>query len=156
MSKFRRPPLSLAQQFLALKSDVPGQGELSHKRLRWNFVLQPTPLSRAYELMLTYRLHESPNVFVVNPDLNELAEGKPIPHLYDHKRVRLCLYLPKTGEWNKYMLLRDTIVPWSSLWLYYFEDWLHSGEWRGGGIHPESNGSKDDKNDRKKKRKKKR
>jgi transposase InsO family protein len=35
------------------------------------------------------------------------------------------------------MRLDQTIVPWTSLWLFYFEDWLSEGEWRGGGEHPE-------------------
>lgn len=34
------------------------------------------------------------------------------------------------------MRLDLTVVPWTSLWLFYFEDWLDSGEWRGGGMHP--------------------
>lgn len=28
------------------------------------------------------------------------------------------------------------IVPWTSLWLYFFEDWLATDEWKGGGKHP--------------------
>jgi hypothetical protein len=34
------------------------------------------------------------------------------------------------------MLLDRTIVPWAVLWLYFFEEWLRSGEWLGGGEHP--------------------
>ncbi|SJM35583.1 conserved hypothetical protein [Mesorhizobium delmotii] len=34
------------------------------------------------------------------------------------------------------MRLDQSIVPWTSLWLFYFEDWLTDGEWRGGGEHP--------------------
>ena len=30
----------------------------------------------------------------------------------------------------------QTVVPWTSLWLFYFEDWLASNEWKGGGEHP--------------------
>ncbi|AIQ89412.1 protein of unassigned function [Methylobacterium oryzae CBMB20] len=33
------------------------------------------------------------------------------------------------------MLLGRTIVPWAILWLWFFEDWLATGEWRGGGVH---------------------
>lgn len=36
------------------------------------------------------------------------------------------------------MRLDQTIVPWTALWLYYFEQWLVSGDWHGGGQHPES------------------
>ena len=41
------------------------------------------------------------------------------------------------------MRLVDTIVPWSILWLFYFEDWLETDEWKGGGMHPDSDGKDD-------------
>jgi len=34
------------------------------------------------------------------------------------------------------MRLDQTVVPWTALWLLYFEEWLFSGEWAGGGLHP--------------------
>lgn len=34
------------------------------------------------------------------------------------------------------MRIDQTVVPWTALWLFYFEDWLASGEWKGGGQHP--------------------
>ncbi|MEZ5659385.1 MAG: hypothetical protein R3E83_12920 [Burkholderiaceae bacterium] len=33
--------------------------------------------------------------------------------------------------------IADTIVPWTYEWLFYFEEWLVSDEWKGGGRHPE-------------------
>jgi hypothetical protein len=27
-------------------------------------------------------------------------------------------------------------LPWAAIWLFYFEEWLASGEWKGGGEHP--------------------
>jgi hypothetical protein len=44
--------------------------------------------------------------------------------------------LPKAGEWNSSRFISETIVPWTSLWLFYFEEWLLSDEWKGGGVHP--------------------
>jgi hypothetical protein len=29
-----------------------------------------------------------------------------------------------------------TFVPWTATWLYYFEKWLVSDDWKGGGEHP--------------------
>ena len=66
-----------------------------------------------------------------------VAEGRRIPHLYQQKPLRLCLYLPKTHEWRSWMRLDQTIVPWATLWLFYFEEWLASGDWKGGGMHPD-------------------
>ncbi|MGO9685863.1 MAG: hypothetical protein ACLPTZ_25385 [Beijerinckiaceae bacterium] len=77
----------------------------------------------------------SPDVFVEAPDLNALAGGRALPHIY-HDPTRLCLYLPGKPEWAAWMRLDQTIVPWTLMWLFYFEDWLPSGEWRGGGEHP--------------------
>ena len=34
------------------------------------------------------------------------------------------------------MRIDQTIVPWTILWLFYFEEWLDSNEWKGGGVHP--------------------
>ena len=34
------------------------------------------------------------------------------------------------------MQLATTIVPWCSEWLFYYELWLATGEWLGGGVHP--------------------
>jgi hypothetical protein len=29
---------------------------------------------------------------------------------------------------------------WATLWLFYFEEWLASDDWKGGGMHPEMDG----------------
>jgi hypothetical protein len=34
------------------------------------------------------------------------------------------------------MMLDQSIVPWTALWLFYFEEWLESNDWKGGGEHP--------------------
>ena len=34
------------------------------------------------------------------------------------------------------MPLDETVVPWAALWLFYFEEWLVSDKWKGGGAHP--------------------
>jgi hypothetical protein len=77
----------------------------------------------------------SPRTFVETPDLAQLADGRDLPHVYRNP-TRLCLYMPGTSEWQPWMRIDQTIVPWSMLWLWYFEDWLVSGEWKGGGVHP--------------------
>ena len=74
---------------------------------------------------------------VVSPDLNELADGRHLPHVYSTKPVRLCLFDPQTAEWSPGASIADTIVPWTYEWLFYFEEWLVSDEWKGGGRHPE-------------------
>jgi hypothetical protein len=34
------------------------------------------------------------------------------------------------------MYIADTIVPWAALWLVFYEYWLATGLWLGGGEHP--------------------
>lgn len=139
MSRYTPPPLPLAVQLASLRvQNAHGFGRVERSKLTWQFDAQPTPISRSYQLRLDYRLHEAPKIFVLEPRLTMLSEGRRVPHLYDQEQGRLCLYLPGTGEWHSRRLLADTMVPWAALWLLYFEEWLVTNEWKGGGVHPDS------------------
>jgi hypothetical protein len=102
----------------------------------WRYETSPTLLSRQYRVRIDYRQGGKPRVFVDEPDLIELSGGRRLPHVYSQEPPRLCLYLPDTGEWRVDLRIDQTIVPWTSLWLFYFEEWLDSDDWKGGGIHP--------------------
>ncbi|WP_038368523.1 hypothetical protein [Bosea sp. UNC402CLCol] len=129
--------LTLSQQLVNLRSNPlsVGDGGIAGGELVWRFRASPSPVSRVYDLRLTYVEAEAPKIFVDEPDLTLLANGVRIPHLYSERPARLCLYLPEAYEWRSSMLLDRTMVPWAILWLWYFEDWLATGEWRGGGVH---------------------
>lgn len=129
--------LPLAQQFLFLRSNpvVGGSGRIKRRKLTWFTTVQPTALSRTYDISVSFVEGKAPDVFVEKPQLTELAPGRLIPHIYT-KPLRLCLYLPSTGEWAAYRRIDQTIIPWTYLWLFYFEDWLASDEWKGDGQHP--------------------
>jgi hypothetical protein len=73
---------------------------------------------------------------VEQPNLLELAGGRKLPHVYGQQPTELCLHLPRIREWSGEMRIDQTVVPWAALWLYYFEEWLVSDEWKGGGEHP--------------------
>lgn len=136
MNRYVPPALPLAIQLASLRAqNSGGTGHVQRAKLTWHYDALPTPMSRSYRLRLYYALSAPPQIFVVTPTLQSLADGRRIPHLYDQGRGRLCLYLPKTGEWHDRCLLADTMVPWSVLWLLYFEEWLASDEWKGGGGH---------------------
>ena len=136
--RFRRPLISAAHQYLYLQTNpvCRGAGTLRQERVVWRFVAAPTPMSRRYEVRLDYRVGEPPRVFIEEPDLLVVADGRRLPHVYQQQPPRLCLYLPGTGEWTPAMRLDQSIVPWAILWLFYFEEWLVSDEWKGGGMHP--------------------
>jgi hypothetical protein len=133
-----RRPLTAAQQFLNLRTNpvCVGNGRLRSGRLVWRYRTTPTPLSRIYVIRIEFQQGDTPDIFVEDPDLTSLAEGRRLPHVYGQKPTRLCLYLPRTREWEAWMRLDQTVVPWTSLWLFYFEEWLVSDDWKGGGQHP--------------------
>lgn len=60
------------------------------------------------------------------------------PHRYnknlEKREVELCLNMPI--EFNYSLRIIDTIIPWIQEWLYYYEIWLATDEWRGGGHTP--------------------
>lgn len=135
---FKERAFSAAEQYHLLRSCsiATGNGCLRHGKLTWNCEIRPTPLSRRYLIRISYRLKESPKVVVVRPDLRELAGGRELPHVYSQDPPRLCLYVPKYKEWTPGKKISTTIIPWTYSWLFYFEDWLISGAWKGGGLHP--------------------
>ena len=132
-----RNRLSLPQQYLFLQRSktISGEGVLGPGRLEWRFRAQPTPLSRSYQVTLVLARDGTPDVRVVDPELRLLAGGRDLPHIY-HNPDRLCLYLPGTGQWDTSKRLDLAIIPWTYLWLIYFEEWLMSDDWKGGGKHP--------------------
>ncbi|MCA9604135.1 MAG: hypothetical protein KC619_00985 [Myxococcales bacterium] len=101
--------------------------------LRWRGELRPTDLSRRYLVELTYTIGTRPRVFVRGPPLARFP-GRKLPHVWDDGS--LCLYLPKACEWAPTMRLADTIVVWASEWLFFYESWLLTGDWLGGGHEP--------------------
>ena len=130
----KQKAINLAVQQVALWRQFPNaQCWINRGELTWVGTLMPYPLSRNYRVRLRYKLSGSPEVEVLDPEL-ERRNGKKPPHLY--KGDRLCLYLPRTGEWDRGKLLSDTIVPWTSEWLLHYEIWLTTDEWCGGGINP--------------------
>ena len=140
MRMAQRKPLTAAQQFVNLRGNPIscGEGELCVGRLTWRYSAMPFPLGRDYAVRIEFKQGGKPQIFVESPDLHALAGDRRIPHLYQQKPPMLCLYLPRTYEWQSWMRLDQTIVPWTALWLFYFEEWLASDDWKGGGMHPEN------------------
>ena len=113
----RRKPLTAAQQFVNLRGNPisRGEGELRAGGLTWRYSATPSPLGRDYDVRIEFRQGGRPQIFVDGPDLHVLAGGRRIPHLYQQKPPRLCLYLPQTYEWQSWMRLDQTVVPWTAL-----------------------------------------
>lgn len=94
----------------------------------WRGTLQPRESAPAYRILLCYKMGHAPKVWVTWPKLAPDA-----PHLYSGEH--LCLYWPKEWVWQPDELIARTVLPWTALWLYYYELWLDSGEWHGPSSH---------------------
>ena len=96
--------------------------------------LKPTDVSVDYKVRLVVQQgRKSVDVFVEEPRINLYENGKKVPHIYSNGS--LCLYYPEYQEWNYRDSWAETLIPWTSLWLFYYEIWKDTGNWLGGGIH---------------------
>lgn len=114
----------------------------SSKNLNITLKMQPSEFSKEY-LVLIYQesIEKKPKVYVCLDELEITEEReKDIPHKYgitninNKKMVEICLFYRE--EWKNSMNISDTIIPWASEWLYFFEFWKITNEWCGGGKHP--------------------
>jgi hypothetical protein len=97
-------------------------------RLHWEGMLHPTACSERYLVAIDYAPPGRPDITIISPPL-EPPEVGVLPHTYEGDRP--CLFFP--GEWRPRMRIDTTIVPWISEWLLFYELWLFTGEWLGGG-----------------------
>lgn len=131
----RRRVLGLHEQLAFLRLHWPGfRSRVNSNVLASIGYLCPSDLSAAYKVRIEQRGGNSPDVWVVDPKLKRRTDDEPIPHMYGQER--LCLYLPRSGEWEPDKPISLTILPWASLWLYFYELWHATGEWLGGGEEP--------------------
>ncbi len=126
----------MAIQDHLIKATYPNfEGGCQRNRGSWTGCIQPTELSPSYKVKVEYVSGERPNVYVLDPALRHREPNEPIPHMYDQKR--LCLFYPSSGDWSPADPIAHTVIPWASLWLYFYEIWFLTGEWLGKGIHSE-------------------
>lgn len=132
--------LSLEEQISAIRATwaslIPHHIDHRHQSAR--FIGKLRPQYCWYTVELRYRLGATPEVRVLAPRLTRLSGNKEgaLPHVYPPASdPTLCLFDPRTGEWNASMKLAHTIVPWTLDWLSCYEHWLMTGKWTGGGRH---------------------
>jgi hypothetical protein len=125
---------TLIQQMAAVRRNYPAfSADIRANALCLKGSLQPTPRSESYQVEIIYHFRERPDINIIKPVLVKNFKGDSIPHVYAGNK--LCLYRPKYFEFRPLHLLSDTIIPWTSLWLYYYETWHVTGDWLGGGEH---------------------
>lgn len=109
-------------------------GGIKRGHVELTLKLRPTESSIEYTIKLyANQGKKSVKLFVVNPKISRVENGKNVPHLYSDGS--LCLFYPKYNEWNYTDSWAETLIPWASLWLFYFEIWKETDQWLGGGIH---------------------
>jgi hypothetical protein len=80
---------------------------------------------------------------VVDPVIgaDAIKEERLLPHIYWNKQrpeyPRLCLYDPKEMTWTSEQYIATTIIHWASQWLFFYEYWQLTGEFKGPGRHPD-------------------
>ena len=138
----KKKKLTLYNQLAGLKRDFSfGESKIvNSKILQWIGTLKSSPIGDDYKVKLIYELGKNPNIYVLEPTPLKLFEGKKsLPHVYDHKTQRLCLFYPDWKEWNSSKSIAQTVMVWAIEWLYHYELWLITGEWLGGGtVHGET------------------
>jgi len=131
---FRQKALTAAQQAHHMRLRFPEfRATTNHGgRIVWRGFLQPTPWSECYQIEIVYEIPRRPQVRILSPRLRVRAGFKKCPHTFEDGS--LCVH--QSHEWNAELLIATTIIPWISMWLYFYEVWLRTGAWRGEGTHP--------------------
>jgi hypothetical protein len=99
----------------------------------WFGEVRPTAVSDLYTVSLRHRANWCPEVRVASPALRIRPGAKSLPHVYGDGS--LCLHT--LSDWQPSRFIADFVVPWVSIWLYFYEVWFATGLWIGGGTHPE-------------------
>jgi hypothetical protein len=136
MAKGKTKPLDINVQAAKLRKIFPeSKTIIVRNKLIWKGSLTPNPISETYDIKIEYKIGYHPCIYVINKKLDLFPNINKLPHVYDTNKQWLCLYFRKAHEWKNHNYISDTIIPWTSEWLYHYEFWLATGIWYGRGIH---------------------
>lgn len=141
-TKFPQPSIpNLARRLLELQVLGLPEARFAYvgRELHFRAGIAPGNFGRLYDCLLKIKADARvPEMMVLSPNLKELAGGRKIPHIYPSpgEATNLCLWWPKARDWRPTMKLTETFIPWTAEWLHYFELWLSTDVWLGGGEHP--------------------
>lgn len=136
---FHLKPIKLVQQMISLnRLYKDSKCFIKRNTLYWYGRICPTPLSRTYSVKIIFSYYQPIEVLIYGDELQKL-DSIDFPHKYhidlEKKIIKICLYR-YNYEFSKYKFISNTIIPWIVEWLYYYEIWLSTNEWLGGGEHP--------------------
>ena len=142
--KFRIRTLGIGEQKAFFRNSYPGFTTSQPRRrvLVCCGRIQPTALSETYQVRISYEIKRTPQVNIDYPILQRRQPIERIPHTYDGDRP--CVFRPGI-DWRSDRSLA-LLVPWISMWLFFYEVWFVTGEWLGGGVEhcvrkPSANGN---------------
>ena len=116
----------MVRQKLAMRSKFPGfRCRKKGDSLVFIGTLRPEKTSQSYTIELKYTPLQHPKVFVLSPEIHPRA-----PHVWSDNKS-LCLVNPKIFPWHPRHLVAKLTIPWTALWLYFYEGWLETGIWYG-------------------------
>jgi hypothetical protein len=129
--------VTLDQQIYRMSCQHPGfkiKAYLRQRAVTWVGRIRPTPMSDEYTIAIELTVGYRPKVRILEPVLRIRDGASCLPHYYTESGT-LCLH--EAHEWSSLLNVADCIVPWASLWLYFYEVWFITGSWEGGGTHPD-------------------
>lgn len=136
MSYKNRRVLTLQKQYTSICATYPDfNATLFRSKLIVYGNIKPTARSEIYSFRLRYSLPNHLDIIITNPKLKPNFKGERVPHVYSG--MKLCLYQPNYKEFTPSQYLSRTVFGWISLWLYFYEIWHITGDWLGGGEHPD-------------------
>ena len=136
-----RLQLSAAQQIGRMRSKYPAlELTLKRNRITWTGDWWPHALSDTYRIRVTYVIGRRPVIGVLSTQLRLAAGKERLPHTYPEGQQDICVHRPE--EWTPGSYIADTIMPWISQWLRFYEVWEQTGSWEGEGTHPEAESHK--------------
>lgn len=108
----------------------------SYKRFDMDFIIKSSISDSEYIIKIKQDgITKIPKVYVISPILKSYS-NESIPHTYGMQKIngkeylQICPFYP-AEDWNKNMIIADTVLLWSIEWFYFYEIWLVSGKWCG-------------------------
>jgi hypothetical protein len=112
-----------------------------------------TPIAQSYRIWIRYFperyldevtiSHPYVTVKVLDPLIapDPRGTGERTPHVYRYHQPAhspaLCAWDPTDEPFSPAVFVADHVIPAVVRWLVFYEDWLDTGVWRGGGKHPD-------------------
>lgn len=114
----RQKWLTISQQDWLVRTRYPQFRSTSNRgnRVVWTGELQPTARSSRYLIEIAYVIPQPPEIRVLKPELKKREGCERLPHVFPGDL--LCVHEGK--DWNGTMLIATTIIPWVSMWLYFY------------------------------------